>query len=136
MKIEIDLPDNAENICCFYEYKGTDGETVYAVKAIEGVKFHCVPAKEFDLIWKKDSAKKDEIEYENMLRKKITETLRKCKQESLRCGLCAELDYSYMYASEPPQYKCEKYGHIVTVTDKCKGGRNAEKQSFTMNKEV
>ena len=26
-----------------------------------------------------------------------------------RCGLCAELDYSYMYASDPPQYKCEKY---------------------------
>ena len=26
MKIELDLPDNAENIRCFYEYKGDDGE--------------------------------------------------------------------------------------------------------------
>ncbi len=129
MKIELDLPDNAENIRCFYEYKGDDGETVYAAKAIEGVRYHCVPAKEFELMWKKDSATKDEREYENMLRKKIGETLRKYKQANLRCGLCAELDYSYMYASDPPQYKCERYGCIVSVSDKCKGDGNAEKQT-------
>ena len=80
MKIELDLPDNAENIRCFYEYKGKHGETVYAAKVIEGVRFHCVPAKEFDLMWKKDSAKKDEREYENMLRKKIAETLQKIRE--------------------------------------------------------
>ena len=126
MIIEIDLPDNAENIRCLYEYKGDEGETVYAAKAIEGVRFHCVPAKEFNLMWKKDSAKKDEREYENMLRKKIAETMQKIKEEELRCGLCGELDYSCMYASDPPQYKCEKYGHIVRVTDKCRGDKNAE----------
>lgn len=92
MKIELDLPDNAENIRCFYEYKGDDGETVHAVKVIEGVRFHCVPAKEFDMMWKKDSAQKDEREYEDMLRKNIAETLRKIKQENLRCGLCTEQD--------------------------------------------
>ena len=80
MIIEIDLPDNAEKIRCLYEYKGNDGETVYATKVIEGVRFHCVPAKEFDLMWKKDSAKKDEREYENMLRKKIAETLQKIRE--------------------------------------------------------
>ena len=37
MIIEIDLPDNAEKIRCLYEYKGNDGETVYATKVIEGV---------------------------------------------------------------------------------------------------
>jgi hypothetical protein len=92
MIIEIDLPDNAENIRCLYEYKGDDGETVYAAKVIEGVRFHCVPAKEFDLMWKKDSAKKDEREYENMLRKKIAETIQNIKDEELRCGLCTKQD--------------------------------------------
>ena len=62
MKIEIDLPDNAENIRCFYEYKGTCGETVYAAKAIEGVRFHCVPAKTLDMMWRKDYAEKQEQE--------------------------------------------------------------------------
>lgn len=71
-------------------------------------------------MWKKDSAKKDEHEYENMLRKKIAETLQKIKEEELRCGLCGEVDYSCMYASDPPQYKCEKYGCLVRITDKCK----------------
>lgn len=121
MILEINLPDNAYHIRVFYEYKGELGETIYAAKAIEDVKIKSVPAKEFDLMWKKDSAKKDEREYENMLRKKTAETLRKIKRENLRCGLCPELDYSCMYASEPPQYKCEKYGCIVCVTDKCKG---------------
>lgn len=127
MIIEIDLPDNAENIRCLYEYKEDAGETVYATKVIEGVRSHCVPAKEFDMMWKKDSAQKDEREYENMLRKKIAETLRKIKRENLRCGLCTELDYSCMYASDPPQYKCEKYGCIRRVTDKCRGDKKCRR---------
>lgn len=61
MKIELDLPDNAENIRCFYEYKGKYGETVYAAKAIEGVRFHCVPAKMLDMMWRKDYAEKQPI---------------------------------------------------------------------------
>ena len=124
MKIELELPDSAYNISVHYEYKGKFGETIYAAKAIEGVRCHCVPAKEFDMMWKKDSAKIDEREYENMLRKKIAETLQKIKEEELRCGLCGELDYSCMYASDPPQYKCEKYGCLVRVTDTCKGEQN------------
>ena len=95
MKIEIDLPDNAENIRCFYEYKGADGETIYAAKVIEGVRFHCVPAKEFNMMWKK-----------------ATEKI---------CKNCGELDYDYMYGTDPPEYKCEKYGCIVKITDECKG---------------
>lgn len=64
MILEIKLPDNAENIRVFYDYKGKDGEAVYAVKEIEGVKFKAVPAKELDLMWRKDYAKKQEQEKE------------------------------------------------------------------------
>lgn len=56
--------------------------------------------------------------------KKIAETIQKSKEEELRCGLCGELDYSCMYASDPPQYKCEKYGCLVRITDECKGGKH------------
>lgn len=62
MKIEIDLPDNAYNIRVFYEYKGKIGETVYVAKSIEDVKFKTVPAKELELMWRKDYAKKQEQE--------------------------------------------------------------------------
>lgn len=62
MKIEIDLPDNAYHIRVFYEYKGQLGETIYAAKAIEDVKIKIVPAKELELMWRKDYAKKQEQE--------------------------------------------------------------------------
>ena len=62
MKIELDLPDNAKNIRCFYEYKGANGETVLAAKLIEEVRFHCVPAKMLDIMWRKDYAEKQEQE--------------------------------------------------------------------------
>lgn len=39
-----------------------------------------------------------------------------------RCQECEYVDYSVMYASDPPQYKCERYGHLVRMTDKCKKG--------------
>lgn len=45
-----------------------------------------------------------------------------------RCGLCMALDFSCMYGSNPPEYKCGRYGCIVKVTDVCKGENNAEKQ--------
>lgn len=45
-----------------------------------------------------------------------------------RCGMCTELDFSCMYGSNPPEYKCGRYGCIVKVTDVCKGENNAEKQ--------
>lgn len=62
MKIEIDLPDNAYHIRVFYEYKGKLGETVYAAKSIEDVKFKTVPAKVIEQMWRKDYAKKQEQE--------------------------------------------------------------------------
>ena len=62
MKVEIDLPDNAYHIRVFYEYKGELGETIYAAKAIEDVKIKTVPAKELELMWRKDYAKKQKQE--------------------------------------------------------------------------
>lgn len=41
---------------------------------------------------------------------------------------CEYVDYSTMYTSDPPQYKCERYGNLVHMTDECEGGHNAEKQ--------
>ena len=41
-------------------------------------------------------------------------------EKSPRCQECGYVDYSTMYASDPPQYKCERYGHLVRITDKCK----------------
>lgn len=62
MIIEVELPDSAYNISVHYEYKGKVGETIYAAKAIEGVRFHCVPAKMLDVMWRKDYAEKQEQE--------------------------------------------------------------------------
>lgn len=41
----------------------------------------------------------------------------------MRCGSCGELDYSVAYLTSPPQYKCDKYGCIVSIDDKCKGDK-------------
>ncbi len=102
MIIELELPDNAGNIRCAYQYKDKDGETVYVVKAIEGVRFKAVPVKVLEKIWKEAAEK--------------------------ICGHCGEVDYSDMYLDnvpgEPPDtpmFKCERYGCLVKVTDKCKG---------------
>ena len=46
--------------------------------------------------------------------------LHKCPPPGFRCESCGYVDYSIMYASDPPQYKCERYGHLVRITDKCK----------------
>lgn len=76
MKIEIELPDGAENIRVLYEYSDDCGERVFGAKVIEGVRFHCVPAKQFDMLWKRDIK-----EWENSIRQEIAETLRKLKGE-------------------------------------------------------
>lgn len=47
------------------------------------------------------------------------------KQEKV-CMFCGEVDYSTAYTSDPPQYKCEKYGCLVRTTDKCKGEKKNE----------
>ena len=39
----------------------------------------------------------------------------------MRCGSCGELDYSVAYLTDPPQYKCDKYGCIVRIDATCKG---------------
>lgn len=46
----------------------------------------------------------------------------------MRCGSCGELDYSIAYTTNPPQYKCDKYGCIMRIDATCKGDKNAEKQ--------
>ena len=37
-----------------------------------------------------------------------------------RCGGCEHLNHGDLYSTNPPQYKCEKYGCLVRITDKCK----------------
>ena len=37
------------------------------------------------------------------------------------CRDCGEVDYSVAYPTDPPQYKCGKYGCLIKTTDKCKG---------------
>ena len=46
----------------------------------------------------------------------------------MKCICCGCVDYSIAHLTNPPQYKCEKYGCLVHITDKCKGECNAEKQ--------
>lgn len=47
----------------------------------------------------------------------------------MNCASCNQVDHSIMYGvPESPSYKCERYGCIVGMTDKCKGDLNAEKQ--------
>lgn len=46
----------------------------------------------------------------------------------MKCKSCGFVDHSTIYASNPPVYKCEKYGCMVSMADKCKGENNAEKQ--------
>ena len=36
------------------------------------------------------------------------------------CACCEHIDYSVMYPSDPPQYKCELYGCIVYANGKCR----------------
>ena len=52
----------------------------------------------------------------------------KIEKEKKICMFCGEVDYSTAYTSDPPQYKCEKYGCLVRTTDTCKGEQDAEKQ--------
>lgn len=52
----------------------------------------------------------------------------KIEKEKKICKFCGEVDYSTAYTSDPPQYKCEKYGCLVRTTDTCKGEQNAQKQ--------
>ena len=37
-----------------------------------------------------------------------------------RYGSCEHLDYSVMYCSDPPQYKCEYLGCLVFADSTCK----------------
>ena len=46
----------------------------------------------------------------------------------MKCESCCFLDHSTIYASNPPIYKCEKCGCIVSVDSTCKGETNAENQ--------
>lgn len=46
----------------------------------------------------------------------------------MKCEYCGYVDYSIAYLTNPPKYKCEKYGCIVGINDKCRWGKNAEKQ--------
>ena len=50
----------------------------------------------------------------------------KCFHHGFTCANCGYVDYLVMYASDPPQYKCEKYGCLVRTTDKCKGEKKNE----------
>lgn len=54
----------------------------------------------------------------------IIRTYSKIKaRERKRCGGCEHLNHGDLYSTNPPQYKCEKYGCLVRITDKCKGGK-------------
>ena len=44
------------------------------------------------------------------------------------CRLCGEVDYSVAYLTDPPQYKCDRFGCIVRIDATCKGDKNAEEQ--------
>lgn len=46
----------------------------------------------------------------------------------MKCKSCGFVDHSTIYASNPPTYKCEKYGCLVNIDGTCKGEINAEKQ--------
>lgn len=46
----------------------------------------------------------------------------------MKCKSCGFVNYSTIYASNPPEFKCEKYGCIVSVDSTCKGETNAEEQ--------
>lgn len=46
----------------------------------------------------------------------------------MKCETCGFIDYSTIYESNPPAYKCEKYGYMVRIDSTCKGETNAEKQ--------
>lgn len=45
-----------------------------------------------------------------------------------RCARREEINHDCMYGTNPPEYKCEKYGCIVSVDSTCKGETNAEEQ--------
>lgn len=44
----------------------------------------------------------------------------------MKCKSCGFVDHSTIYASNPPEFKCEKYGCIVNVDSTCKGEDPAE----------
>lgn len=46
----------------------------------------------------------------------------------MKCESCGFVDYSIMYPTKPPKYKCEKYGCLVTSEDECKGNTDAKEQ--------
>lgn len=46
----------------------------------------------------------------------------------MKCNSCGFVDYSIMYTTKPPKYKCDKYGCLVSIDSTCKGDTNAEKQ--------
>ena len=51
----------------------------------------------------------------------IIRTYRKMQDRGRkRCGGCEHLNHGDLYSTNPPQYKCEKYGCLVRITDKCK----------------
>lgn len=46
----------------------------------------------------------------------------------MKCESFGFVDHSIMYPTKPPSYKCEKYGCIVSMADKCKGGSYDRKE--------
>ena len=46
----------------------------------------------------------------------------------MKCKSCGFVDHSTIYASNPPVYKCKKYGCMVRMDSTCKGETNAEEQ--------
>lgn len=46
----------------------------------------------------------------------------------MKCKFCGFVDHGTIYASNPPVYKCEKYGCMVKMDSTCKGETNAEEQ--------
>ena len=51
----------------------------------------------------------------------IIRTYSKLKDSAKKtCAGCEHLNRGELYPTNPPQYKCEKYGCLVRITDKCK----------------
>jgi hypothetical protein len=51
----------------------------------------------------------------------IIRTYSKLKDSAKKtCAGCEHLNRGELYTTNPPQYKCEKYGCLVRITDKCK----------------
>ena len=51
----------------------------------------------------------------------IIRTYSKMKDSAKKtCAGCEHLNHGDLYGINPPEYKCEKYGCLVRITDKCK----------------